>query len=52
MNNAEGEICQRALHQWESGQAMCILPAEGVGAYPITCGIKSALPAGLVKARG
>ena len=52
MNCAEGEACQRALHQWESVQAKSILPAEGAGAYPITCGTGLVLHAGLVKARG
>jgi len=52
MNSAEGEECQRALHQWESGQARFILPAEGAGAYPTICATEPALPAGLVKARG
>jgi hypothetical protein len=40
MNCARGElICQKALRQWESGQARHISLAEGVEAALSTCGI-------------
>jgi len=44
MNCARGElICQKALRQWESGQARPISRAEGVEAALSTCGTGSVL---------